>query len=115
MKRLQLFERFTYNLVLEGKKKKDKKWLKKAIKNPGSLHKTLGVPLDEKIPMDKINSKVEELKKASEGDKKLDKKESKLLRRLTLAKTMKKFKKDKKEETKEPKEDKKEEKEEKKD
>ena len=105
MKRLQLFESFAYSFVLESKKKKDKKWLKKAIKNPGSLHKTLGVPLDEKIPLDKINSKVDELKKASEGDKKLDKKESKLLRRLVLAKTMKKFSKVKKE----PKEDKKEE------
>lgn len=105
MKTLQLFESFTYNLILEGKKKKDKKWLKKAIKNPGALHKSLGVPVDEKIPLEKINSKVEELEKAAEGDKKLDKKESKLLRRLLLAKTMKKFNKKKKE----PKEDKKEE------
>ena len=105
MKRLQLFESFAYSLVLENKKKKDKKWLKKAIKHPGSLHKSLGVPEDEKIPLDKINSKVEELEKAAEGDKKLDKKESKLLRRLLLAKTMKKFKKGKKEK----KEDKKEE------
>ena len=96
MKRLQLFEGFTYNLVLEGKKRKDKKWLKKAIKNPGALHKTLGVPEDESIPIEKINSKIDELEKSAEGDKKLDKKESKLLRRLLLAKTMKKFKKDKK-------------------
>lgn len=109
MKRLQLFEDFTYNLILEGKKKKDKKWLKKAIKHPGALHKSLGVKEDETIPLEKINSKIEDLEKASEGDKKLDKKDSKLLRRLLLAKTMKKFKKGKKEETKEPKEDKKEE------
>ena len=39
--------------------------------------------------MDKINSKIEELQKAAEGDKKLSKKERKLLRRLTLAKTLK--------------------------
>ncbi len=109
MKKLQLFESFTYSLVLEGKKKKDKKWLKKAIKHPGALHKSLGVKEDETIPMEKITSKITELEKASEGDKKLDKKEAKLLRRLNLAKTMKKFKKGKKEETKEPKEDKKEE------
>lgn len=92
MKTLQLFEGFV-QVLNEGKKeKKDKKWLKKAIKNPGKLHKQLGVPEDEKIPMEKINSKIEELEKKSEGDKKLDKKESKLLRRLVLAKTMKKFK-----------------------
>jgi len=97
MKRLQLFEGFTYNLVLENKKKKDKKWLKKAIKHPGALHKSLGVSEDETIPMEKINSKIEELEKSAEGDKKLDKKESKLLRRLNLAKTMKKFGKKKKE------------------
>jgi hypothetical protein len=96
MKNLQLFEGFAYSLVLEGKKKKDKKWLKKAIKHPGALHKSLGVPEDETISMDKINSKISELEKSAEGDKKLDKKESKLLRRLNLAKTMKKFKKDKK-------------------
>ena len=108
MKKLQLFESFSYSLILEGKKKKDKKWLKKAIKHPGALHKSLGVPEDETIPLEKINSKVEELEKAAEGDKKLDKKESKLLRRLLLAKTMKKFNKKKKEETKEEKEDKKE-------
>ena len=105
MKTLQLFESFTYSLVLEGKKKKDKKWLKKAIKHPGALHKSLGVKEDDTIPMEKITSKIAELEKAAEGDKKLDKKESKLLRRLNLAKTMKKFNKVKKE----PKEDKKEE------
>jgi len=105
MKNLQLFEGFTYSLILEKKKKKDKKWLNKAIKNPGALHKSLGVKKDETIPMDKINSKIEELKKESEGDKKLNKKDSKLLRRLLLATTMKQF--GKKEEDK--KEDKKEE------
>lgn len=96
MKNLELFESFTYNLILEGKKKKDKKWLKKALKHPGALHNSLDVPEDEKIPLEKINSKIESLEKASEGDKKLDKKESKLLRRLLLAKTMKKFNNDKK-------------------
>jgi hypothetical protein len=94
MKRIQLFEGFTYNLILENKKKKDKKWIKKAIKHTGALHKSLGVKKDEKIPLEKITSKIEELEKEAKGDKKLDKKESKLLRRLNLAKTMKKFKKE---------------------
>ena len=90
MKTLQLFESFTYSLLLEGKKKKDKKWLKKAIKHPGALHKSLGVKEDETIPMEKIDSKIEELQKKKDAG--LDKKEDKLLRRLNLAKTMKKFK-----------------------
>lgn len=31
-----------------------KKWIKKAIKNPGALHKKLGVPKGEKIPAKKL-------------------------------------------------------------
>lgn len=33
-----------------------KKWISSAIKKPGSLHKTLGVPMDKKIPSGKLNS-----------------------------------------------------------
>lgn len=101
MKKLQLFESYV-QVLNEGKKeKKDKKWLKKAIKNPGKLHKELGVSKTEIIPMEKIDSKIEELQKKKDAG--LDKKEDKLLRRLNLAKTMKKFKKpkDKKEDKKE--------------
>jgi len=29
----------------------DQKWIQKAIKNPGALHKTLGIPSDQTIPM----------------------------------------------------------------
>ena len=32
------------------------KWIQKAIKNPGSLHKELGVPADKKIPAKKLNA-----------------------------------------------------------
>lgn len=92
MKNLELFEGFVQVLNEKNQEKKDKKWLKKAIKNPGKLHKQLGVPEDEKIPMEKINSKIGELSKKAEGDEKLSKKELKLFRRLNLAKTMKKFK-----------------------
>ena len=103
MKKLQLFESYV-QVLNEGKKeKKDKKWLKKAIKNPGKLHKDLDVPKDETIPMDKIKSKIEELQKKADAG--LDKDESKLLRRLNLAKTMKKFKKPKKEKKEEDKKD----------
>lgn len=92
MKNLELYEGFVQVLNEKKQEKKDKKWIKKAIKNPGKLHKQLGVPEDEDIPMDKITSKIEELSKKAEGDDKLSKKELKLFRRLNLAKTMKKFK-----------------------
>jgi hypothetical protein len=33
-----------------------KKWIAGAIKHPGALHKTLGVPEGEKIPQAKLNA-----------------------------------------------------------
>ena len=78
--------------------KKEEKWMQKALgktkekpegKHPGALHKDLGIPEDQKIPMSLINKKIKELEKASEGDKKLSKKELKLLHRLIAAKNMK--------------------------
>lgn len=92
MKNLELYEGFIQILNEKKQEKKDKKWIKKAIKNPGKLHKQLDVPEGEDIPMEKITSKIEELSKKAEGDDKLSKNELKLFRRLNLAKTMKKFK-----------------------
>ncbi len=34
--------------------KKPKKWIQKAIKHPGALHKELGVPKDKTIPKSKL-------------------------------------------------------------
>lgn len=31
-----------------------KKWIQKAIKHPGALHKSLGVPMGQKIPAKKL-------------------------------------------------------------
>jgi len=31
-----------------------KKWIQKAIKKPGALHKQLGIPKDKKIPLEKL-------------------------------------------------------------
>jgi len=90
MKKLELFE--GYVAILEEKKaeKKAKKWIEKAIKKPGALHKALGIDKDKDIPMETINKKIEELqKKKDEGDEKLTKKDSKMLRRLNFAKTLK--------------------------
>lgn len=57
----------------------DKKWISKAIKKPGSLHKELGIPKDKKIP-DSVLKKSEK-KPGIEG------------KRARLAETLKGFKK----------------------
>jgi hypothetical protein len=51
------------------------KWIQKAIKHPGALHKQLGVPADKKIPAKKL--------------KKAAKKGGKLGKRARLAETLK--------------------------
>lgn len=56
------------------------KWIAKAIKHPGKLHKELGVPEGKKIPEKK-------LKKAEKSKNPTIKKE------VTLAKTLKKLRK----------------------
>ena len=53
----------------------DKKWIQKAIKKPGALHRDLGVPEDDKIPVSKI-------KAAAKGD-------GKVAKRARLALTLK--------------------------
>lgn len=52
-----------------------KKWIQKAVKKPGQLHKDLGVPQGEKIPAAKINAAA--------------KKPGKVGQRARFAKTMK--------------------------
>lgn len=59
--------------------KKPKKWIQKAIKHPGALHKELGVSMDKKIPAKKLN------KAAKSGGK--------LGKRARLAKTLGKLRK----------------------
>lgn len=53
------------------------KWIQKAIKKPGALHKALGVPADKKIPAKKLDAAA--------------KKPGKLGQRARLAKTLKSF------------------------
>ncbi len=63
-------------VTYEGEVKEgDKKWIQKAIKKPGALHKSLGVPKDEKIPAAKLNTAA--------------KKGGKIGKRARLAKTLK--------------------------
>ena len=59
--------------------KSGKNWIQKAIKNPGSLRKSLGVKKGQKIPAKKLNEAA--------------KKGGKLGQRARLAKTLKGFKK----------------------
>ncbi len=55
------------------------KWIQKAIKKPGALHKQMGVPKGEKIPAKKLAAAA--------------KKPGKLGQRARLAQTLKGFKK----------------------
>lgn len=55
----------------------DKKWIQKAIKKPGALHKELGVPEGKKIPAKKLKAAA--------------KKGGKLGQRARLAETLKKM------------------------
>ena len=57
----------------------------------GTLHKKLGIPEDEKIPMSLINKEIKRLQKEAEGDKKLSDEDATFLKELLLAKTFKKM------------------------
>ena len=57
-----------------------KKWIQKAIKKPGALHKQLGVPEGKKIPASKLD-------KAAHSSNPTERK------RANLAKTLKKMRK----------------------
>jgi hypothetical protein len=73
------------------------KWIDKAIKRPGALHRELDVPEDEDIPKGLINKEIKKLKRKDKDDKKkgsqLNKGDARELRQLYLSKTLDKFKK----------------------
>lgn len=64
------------------------KWIQGAIKNPGALHRKLGVKEGEKIPEGQIASKISQLQGEAEGDKKLSSAKRTLLKELVLARTL---------------------------
>ena len=70
-------------------KESEKKWIQKTDMKKGALHKKLNVPEDEKIPQAKLKSLKKELMKKAEGDKKLSASDSKLLKQVNLALTLK--------------------------
>jgi len=66
------------------------KWIQEAIKNPGGLHRMLGIEEGEKIPRSLILKNIKKLReKAKKG--KLSKRDRLFLKRLVLAKTLKRF------------------------
>ena len=86
---------------VDGKKyhvkedKKEKKWIQKTEMKKGALHKKLGIPEGDKIPVSKLKSLKAELSKKAEGDKKLSASDSKLLKQVNLALTLKNIKEEK--------------------
>ena len=70
--------------------------LKSIVKSAIELHKKLGVPEGDKIPQDKLKSLKSKLQKKAEGDKKLSSEDSKLLKQVNLALTLKGIKENKK-------------------
>ena len=69
----------------EGKEK----WIQKTDMKKGALHKKLGVPEGDKIPQSKLKSLKSKLQKKAEDDKKLSADDSKLLKQVNLALTLK--------------------------
>jgi hypothetical protein len=74
------------------KESKDEKWIQKTDMKKGALHKKLGVAEGDKIPQAKLKSLKKELMKKAEGDKKLSAADSKLLKQVNLALTLKSVK-----------------------
>ena len=73
-------------------KEAEEKWIQKTGMKKGALHKKLGVPEGDKIPQSKLKSLKKELMKKGEGDKKLSAADSKLLKQVNLALTLKSVK-----------------------
>lgn len=80
---------------VDGKKYKvteEKKWIQKTDMSKGALHKKLGIPEDEKIPVGKLKKLKSELQKKGEGNKKMSASDLKLLKQVNLALTLKDIK-----------------------
>ena len=73
-------------------KEAKEKWIQKTDMKKGALHKKLGVNEGDKIPQAKLKAIKKELTKKGEGDKKLTAADSKLLKQVNLALTLKDIK-----------------------
>jgi len=74
--------------VKEGKEK----WIQKTKMHKGDLHKKLGIPEDETIPVSKLKSLKKELQGKAKGDKKLSASDLKLLKQVNMALNLKSLK-----------------------
>ena len=74
--------------VKEGKEK----WIQKTKMHKGALHKKLGIPEDETIPVSKLKSLKKELQGKSKGDKKLSASDLKLLKQVNMVLNLKSLK-----------------------
>jgi len=77
------------NIKKQRMEEKEEKWIQKTDMKKGALHKELGIPEDKNIPVSKLKSLKSKLMKKGEGDKKLSAKDSKLLKQVNLALTLK--------------------------
>lgn len=77
--------------VREGKEK----WIQKTKMHKGALHKKLGVPEGDKIPVAKLKSLKKELEIKGKGDKKMSSSDLKLLKQVNLALNLKSLKENK--------------------
>lgn len=73
------------------------KWIQKAIEKKGSLRRKMGVEKDETIPSEKLNKKLDSLKRKDKDPEKpgvqgLSKSDLSTYRQIMLAKRLKKFK-----------------------
>jgi hypothetical protein len=68
---------------------KEEKWIQDTDMKKGTLHKKLGIPEDEKIPLEVINSKIKEIKDKYKKDEKMSSADRKFIEELNLAKTLK--------------------------
>lgn len=66
------------------------KWEQGAVEHPGALHKKLGIPSDQKIPMETINNEIAKLDKKYGKDEEMSADDRHFKKMLTLAKTFKK-------------------------
>ena len=73
-------------------KESEEKWIQDTKMKKGALHKRLGVPEGDKIPVSKLKSLKKELMNKGEGDKKLSASDSKLSKQVNLALTLKSVK-----------------------
>jgi hypothetical protein len=67
-----------------------KKWIQQVVppSHKGLLHKALGVPVSENIPVETINKRIAELRAKSKSGPGLSVGESKMLKRLLFALNM---------------------------